>query len=128
SETAGSQGAGNLSAQGILTAGSGNITFTDNSGSITQSGTAAGQAISVTASGDVTVDSLRGTTVGLTSSTGFVHSAGGNNVQASSQLTVSAATGITLNTLAATLQASNSTSGNIGITQGAAPAQTLTVT
>src|SRR5262249_270961 len=109
-------------------AGSGNITFTDNSGTITQTGIAAGQAISVTASGNVTVDALRGTTVGLTSNTGFVHSLGSSNVQASTELTGSAATGINLNTLAATLQASNSTSGNIDIIQAASPAQTLTVT
>jgi hypothetical protein len=125
--TAGSRGAGNLSAQGVLTAGSGNLTFTDNNGTISQSGTAAGQAISASASGNVTVDALRGTTVGLTSNSGSVTSAGSSNVQASSQLTVSAVTGITLNTLASALTASNSTSGNISITQGAAPAQTLTV-
>ena len=39
-----------------------------------------------------------------------------------------AATGITLNTLAASLEAVNSTSGDISITQLASPAQTLTIT
>jgi hypothetical protein len=126
--TAGGQAAGNLSAQGILTSGSGNITFTDNRGSITQTGSAVGQAINATASSNISVDGLRGTTVGLTSSSGSVTSAGSNAVQASAQLTVSAATGINLATLAAALQASNSTSGNISITQAASPAQTLVIT
>src|SRR5207249_478746 len=78
--TAGATDSGDLSARGILTAGSGNITFqatNTNGGTITQSGVASGLAINATATGNVTVDSLRGTTVGLTSNTGSVNSLGG---------------------------------------------------
>src|SRR5204862_395172 len=67
--TAGAAGAGDLSAHAILTAGSGNITLQATGGTITQSGTAAGLAVSATADGDVTVDALRGSTVGPTSTT-----------------------------------------------------------
>jgi hypothetical protein len=134
SVTAGTAGAGNLTFANILTSGSGNLTFqaTNAAGAtITQTGSAAaasGLAINATATGNITINSLRGTTVALTSNTGSVNSAGSLSVQASAELTVSAATGITLNTLAVALQASNSTSGNINIAQAAAPAQTLTVT
>src|SRR5438876_118463 len=68
--TAGTTVGGSLSARGILTAGSGNITLQATSvvgGSITQTGIASGQAISVTASNNITVDALRGTSVSLTS-------------------------------------------------------------
>jgi hypothetical protein len=128
--TAGAGAAGNLTFGGILTSGSGNLTFQATNaagGTISQTGTASGLAVSATATGDITVDGLRGTTVGLTSNLGSIKSLGANAVQASSQLTLSASSGITLNTLAATLQATNSTSGNISITQAASPAQTLTV-
>jgi hypothetical protein len=129
--TAGADVAGNLSAQAILTAASGNITLQATNaagGTITQTGTASGLVINATATGSVTVDSLSGIAVDLTSKTGAVDSTGTAAVQASAELTVSAATGITLNTLAASLKASNSTSGDISITQSASPAQTLTVT
>jgi hypothetical protein len=127
---------GNLQFENILSSSSGNLTLqakagTTNTGTITQNGSssaASGQAISATADGNISVNSLRGTTVALTSNTGSVNTTGTEAVQASSQLTVSAATGISLNTLAASLQATNSSSGNISITQAASPAQTLTVT
>jgi hypothetical protein len=125
--TASEISSGALGAKGILTAGAGNITLTDNNGAITQSGIDSGQAISVTASGNVLVDSLRGTTVGLTSNNGSVGSLGANPVQASSELIVSAATGINLDTRVNALEASNSSSGAITITQLASPAQTLNI-
>ncbi|MBI1918387.1 MAG: hypothetical protein HYS12_27160, partial [Planctomycetes bacterium] len=126
--TAGADTAGNLSARNILTASSGNITLqaTNAGGTVTQTGSTTGQAINVTATGNVTVDSMRGTTVTLTSNTGAINSTGSNPIQASAQLTLSAATGITVNTLATTLQATNSTSGDISITQAASPQQALT--
>src|SRR5262249_15254195 len=95
--TAGAGAAGNLTLGGILTSGSGNLTFQATNGAggtISQTGTASGLAISATATGDITVDGLRGTTVGLTSNLGSIKSLAANPVQASSQLTVSATTGI----------------------------------
>jgi outer membrane biosynthesis protein TonB len=129
--TAGTAAAGNVSAQSIITAGSGNLTFSATNaagGTITQTGNAIGQAINVTATGDIAVDSLRGTIVTPTSNTGSISSLGANAIQASSQLTLAAATGIIVNTLSAGLTASNSTSGNINVTQAASPAQALTIT
>ncbi|HET6883588.1 MAG TPA: hypothetical protein VFI31_25775, partial [Pirellulales bacterium] len=129
--TAGTSGPGNLTAEGILTSSSGNITLNATNaagGTVTQTGAASGLTIDATATGNVAVDSLRGTTVQLTSNTGSVSSVGANSVQASSELTLNAATGITVETQAASLEASNSTSGNISITQAASPAQTLTIT
>ncbi|HEV3116468.1 MAG TPA: hypothetical protein VGY58_05410, partial [Gemmataceae bacterium] len=132
--TAGTAGAGNLTFENILTSGSGNLTFQATNaagGMITQGGSpsvASGQVITANATGNVTVDGLRGTTVSLASNIGSVNSAGSNTVQASTQLAVSAATGITLNTLAASLTAKNNPSGDINITQAASPAQTLAIT
>jgi hypothetical protein len=130
---AGLAGPGNLSFRSIRSGGSGNLSFQATNaagGSITQTGAfsiASGLAISATATGNIVVDALRGTTVDLTSNSRAVASAGAGSVQASAQLSVSAATGIVLNTLAATLLASNSTSGNINITQVASPRQALVV-
>src|SRR5437879_3488500 len=123
---AGAAGAGNL--DHFLGAGNGTITAASDpgdtaatlsvgalqgvgAGANTQVGstsTAVGQAINATATGNIVVNALRGTTVNLTSNTGSVNSSGSQSVQASAQLTVSAATGIALNTLAAALQAGNS--------------------
>jgi hypothetical protein len=135
--TTGPAGAGgNLTFENIAT-NAGNLTFSatggtgggSNPGTITQSGvtTAAGAAINATATSSIAVNALKGTSVTLTSSQGSISSTGTAAVQASAQLTLSAKTGITLNTLANFLQASNSTSGNISITQAASPQQTLTV-
>src|SRR5207245_9962307 len=63
----------------------------------------------------------------LTASGGFIASQGSETIQASSMLSVYAVGGITLNTLAASLEASNFFSGNISITQ-TFPAQILTIT
>src|SRR5262249_36681769 len=107
---------GPLSAATILTAGSGNITFQATNfagGTITQTGVASGVAISVTATSTITVDALRGTTVGITSNSGAINSLGSNAVQANTQLNLSAAAGITLNTLTPDITASNSTFNNI---------------
>jgi hypothetical protein len=131
--TAGLGGAGNLAFTNIRTGGSGNLSFQATNaagGNITQIGassTASGLAISATANGNIIVRALRGTAVDLTSNNGSVDSASARTVQASAQLSVSAATGITLNILAATLSASNSTTGNINIAQAASPRQALAV-
>jgi hypothetical protein len=129
--TAGTALAGNLSFQSIQTSSSGNLGLQATNamgGTVTQSsGVASGLAINVTATGNISVNSLRGTTVSLTSNNGFVTSAGAQNVQASTELTVSAAAGINLNTLAASLQATNGTSGDVSIAQAATPPQTLTI-
>jgi hypothetical protein len=131
--TAGLAGAGNVVFTNIRTGGSGNLSFQATNaagGTITQvfaSSAASGLAISATATGNINVRALRGTAVDLTSNNGSVNSAGPQTVQASAQLSVSAATGITMNVLAATLSASNSISGNINIAQAASPRQTLAI-
>lgn len=127
---AGADSAGDLSARGILTAGSGNITMQATNaggGIISQSGTASGLGINVSATGNVTLDALRGTTVAIVSNTGSINSAGASAIQASTHLSLAAATGITVNTLAADMEASNSTSGDISVTQLASPAQPQTI-
>jgi autotransporter-associated beta strand protein len=126
--TAGTSAAGNLSARTILTAGSGNITLQSTNaagGTIVQSGIAFGLAITATATGTVTIDALRGTNISATSNSGSVSSAGSNAIQGSGQLTLSAASGITVNTLVPAVQAMDNLSGNISITQEATPAQSL---
>jgi hypothetical protein len=101
----------------ILNAGTGALVLTSANGS----------GVSGTADGDVAVGGVTSTgAVSLTSNTGKVQSAG--TIQTAAQLTLSAATGISVGTQAATLQALNTTSGDIGITQVAAPSQLLTVT
>src|SRR5206468_3205714 len=72
-------------------------------------------------------DSLRGTSVSITSNAGSINSFAANPVQAAAQLSLDAWTGINLNTLAANLQAVNHFSGDISINQAAAPAQPLNV-
>jgi hypothetical protein len=127
--TAGTQGAGNLSAQGA-TAGAGNVTLQATNaagGTITQVGTVSGALLTATATGNVSVDALSGTTVSLTSNTGSVSVSGTNQVQASTQLTLAAATGITVSMLTPSVTATNATSGNIALTQAASPATALTV-
>jgi autotransporter-associated beta strand protein len=127
--TAGTAGAGNISANRIVTSGAGNITLQATNvagGTITQAGGAFGKEVFITARGNVVVDDLRGAGVTLASSAGSVTSLAGNSIQGST-LKVTAATGITINTLVASLTASNSRSGEIAVTQAAAPAQPLAV-
>jgi hypothetical protein len=130
---AGLSGAGNIMFPSIRTGGSGNLTFQATNaagGSITQTGgtsVASGLAIGATATGNILVGSLRGTTVDLSSNGGAVGSEFLRFVQASAQLSVSAAKGIVLNALATSLSASNSTSGNITIVQAALQRQALNV-
>jgi hypothetical protein len=130
---AGLAGAGNMVFTNIRTGGSGNLSFQATNaagGAITQIGTssvASGLAISATATDSINIRALRGTAVDLTSNNGSVNSAGPQTVQASTQLSVSAATGITMNVLASALSASNGTSGNINIAQAASPRQTLDI-
>jgi hypothetical protein len=130
---AGLSGAGNIMFPSIRTGGSGNLSFQATNaagGSITQTGgtsVASGLAIGATATGNILVGSLRGTTVDLSSNGGAVGSEFLRFVQASAQLSVSAAKGIVLNALATSLSASNSTSGNITIVQAALQRQALNV-
>jgi hypothetical protein len=72
-------------------------------------------AAGTAAAGSLTVNAVNGAMVTVATSTGSVTSAGSANVEASAQLTVAAATGIGLNTQAASLAATNSTSGNIAV-------------
>ncbi len=129
---AGTTGTGSLQFENILTSGSGNLSFQAGStaGTITQTGsasTASGQAISATAVGAISVNSLRGTTVSLTSFSGSVTSAGASPIQGSAQVTLSAATGINVFILTPSIRATNTTSGNIIITQLPPPSQDLIV-
>ncbi len=104
------------------------ITVTTTGSGLTALGpiSAGSGTITMTAGGSITVDVVQGGSVSLTSSSGAIDSAGSNPIAASGQLSMNAATGITVNTSAAKLQATNSTSGNINITQVASPAQALT--
>jgi hypothetical protein len=121
--------AGNINAQALLTSGNGNITLqatNASGGTITQTGQFQGQQITATATGNISVDSVRGTTVTFTSNNGSISSAGANPIQSSAQLSLTAATGIIVRSLAASLQATNSTSGSISVTQLATATQALT--
>jgi len=82
--------------------------------------------VTMTAVGSITVDQVQGSTVSLTSSSSAISSAGSNPIAASTLLSMNAATGISVNTSAAGLKATNSSSGNIFVTQVASPAQPLT--
>src|SRR5262249_42678599 len=123
---------GNITARSIL-AGSGyvNLGFPgiNTPASITQSGTVTGGTIYFGAAGNVSVDDVRGTTVTAESSSGSVRSAGGHPILSTGpflQLYLLGATGITVNTLAASVQARNTTSGDISITQLSTPATAVT--
>src|SRR5262249_46187517 len=59
-------------------------------------------------------------------SSGSINSTGGNPIQASTQLILSADTGIAVNTLAVSVGATNNTAGDISLTQAASPQQSLT--
>src|SRR5262249_20092638 len=88
-----------------------------------------GLAISATGGGAITINgSLRGTTVALTSG-GKISTAGSGFLQASTELTLSAATdGISVDTKAtSSLEATNNVVGDIRLTQLASPAQTLSI-
>lgn len=129
--TAGTQGAGNINAQSINAGATGNLFFqaiNGAGGTIMQTGAAAGLAVSATATGDITFDSLRGvSTVSVTSNTGSIGSLGVNGYQAN-QLNLAAATGIDVITHAtASLTATNSTSGDITINQDATSPTALTI-
>ncbi len=117
-----------LTITGISETG-GNINVT-NTGTVDAVGTITDTAgtVNLTASSTLSVNALSGTTVNLTSNTDAVDSTGSMAVAASGTLTVDAATGITLNTDAVDLVATNSTSGDISITQLATPVQTVTIT
>jgi hypothetical protein len=131
--TAGTAAGGSVFFSNIRTSGSGNINLQATNpagGNITQGGgaaIAAGLAITASATNNVVVNALRGTTVDLNSNNGSVDSGSARRVQASNQLSISAATGINLNTLAAALSATNSSSGDIMITQSVSPRQSLRV-
>jgi hypothetical protein len=127
--SAGNASAGNISAQGILTAGSGNLTFSATNasgGTISQVGAASGLATSISATGNIMLDSVRGSTVNVTSNTGSIMSLGTNAIQSTAQLTLLAETGINVRTLSPSIQATNNSSGNLTIVQNASPTQALT--
>ncbi|HTK76825.1 MAG TPA: hypothetical protein VL371_16280, partial [Gemmataceae bacterium] len=129
--TATAGGPGTLTARSIQAGGTGNISLQangggDGSGAITQTGTAAGQTVTIAAAGSVTVDAVQGTSVSLSTTNGSINSSGGNAIQSSGPLMLSATTGIAVNTAAASIQAGNSTSGDISIRQVASPARALT--
>ena len=115
----GSQGVSTFNAAISISAAGGSLT------AIASVSAGAGTVI-MTAGGAITVNQIVGTNVTLSSSSSSVNSAAANAISASGQLTLSAATGITVDTSAAKLQATNSVSGNINITQVASPAQALT--
>jgi hypothetical protein len=128
---AGLSAAGNLAVGSILTAGAGTINLqaiNPLGGTITQSGTATGVGMSVVATGHIAVDGLRGTTIGVTSNSGSISSLTADGIQSTGQLTLTAVAGINVNTLAPTVQATNTGSGNVSITQVAVPAQPLATT
>jgi hypothetical protein len=113
---------------GQLATGGGGLSLTASGGTLTQSGTANAGAgvVNVSASGNLTMDAVTGSTVTLTSTNGAINSASGNRIAATTRLNLTARTGITVNSQAVSVQAGNSTSGNISVTQAATPAQALT--
>jgi uncharacterized protein YjdB len=127
--TAGTAGAGSLTVGAIQTAAAGNIVLQATNaagGTVTQTGSAVGQKVTVIATGNIALDAVRGTTVSVTSNNGSVSSLAGNAIQSISGVSLSAATGIVVNILADNVQATNIVSGNVGITQLPSPAQALT--
>ena len=112
------------SSPGIGTLSATNLTI-NSTGPVSLINTTSATTLNVNATNSVTVNQVAGTTINLSSFSGSISSAGANPIGASGQLTLSAATGITVNTSAAKVQATNSTSGNINITQVASPAQAL---
>ncbi len=130
---AGLGGVGNLQIQDVLAGATGVLTMDATAaagGFITQGGSstiASALTINATASNGISLNSVVGTTVNLTSTGGSISSTGAQPILARSQLNVSAATGITINTEAVGLSALNSGSGDINITQVAIPAQPLTI-
>ena len=111
-----------------ISAGNGNVGMVEHNGPITQTGAGSSSFYSVSASGNVSLNSVRGSTVTIISRGSIQSSA---PLQSSTQLSLSAATGITVQTIATTLQATNSTSGDINVTQlGTTPPviQVLTTT
>jgi hypothetical protein len=130
---AGVDGAGNLQVQNVLAGATGVLTLEANNaagGNITQAGsasTASALTINATATNDISLNSIVGTTVNITSTGGSVSSTGAQPIHARSQLNISAVTGITINAQAVGLSALNSGSGDINITQVATPAQPLTI-
>src|SRR5207247_1501139 len=73
----------------------------------------------------VSLDAVSGTSVSVYSANGSVTSVAGNPIQSAGHVGMQAATGITVNTLAASVSALNHNSGNISITQAASPARPL---
>lgn len=78
---------------------------------------ATGGDITLTAATDVSAASLNGGNVRVTSASGAITTSGPGAFQAAARLTLSAANGITVNTLAAEAEAINSSSGVISLTQ-----------
>ena len=77
--------------------------------------------------GNVGLNSVQGTTVNVITFGGSISSSGASPLEASAQLNLSAATGITVFTLTPSLTATNTTSGDVSITQIASPSQDLAI-
>jgi hypothetical protein len=118
--------AGNGLALSNLNAGSGGVTLSAGTGAL-QVSSANGSGVSATADDVITVGTITSSgAVSLSSNKGGIVSNG--TIQAAGQLTLSADTGISVTTQAETLQALNKSSGDIDVTQVAAPSQLLTIT
>ncbi|MDA1165598.1 MAG: hypothetical protein O3B13_21080, partial [Planctomycetota bacterium] len=132
---AGLQGAGNLSVGNVLNAVNLTVAASTNTGdtvTVRGTGSASGQ-INITAGSTITIDNLVAQTVTITSLNNNIISADGTDAMTTidpidvNQLTLTAAAGINVVTLAASLTADNTTSGNITITQDALNARALTI-
>jgi hypothetical protein len=128
---AGFGGSGNLDIQSVSAGATGVLTMDATgatSGNISQNtSSASALTINATATNNINFNAAVAATVNITSYTGAVDSSGSMPIRANSQLNLSAATGITVNTAAAGISAINSTSGNIFITQTATPALAMTI-
>jgi len=130
--TAGTADAGDITftnPANILSTGGGGLSFqaTNATGGALSLGSLSASSFSATATGNIDITSVTATgAITLTSSTGSVSSTG--TLQTASQLTLNAAAGITVFTSAVTLEATNSLSGDIAVTQTAPPSQLLTIT
>jgi hypothetical protein len=134
---AGLQSAGNLVVENISNAT--NLTVTANNaagGTIKINGIASATAgVAITARGNIELDALSGGTTSITTATGSIMTIDGSDdgtevgpIQATgSQLTLNAATGINVTTLALQLSARNSTSGDIFILQDGGAPQALSI-
>jgi len=119
-----------LEAQSIQTNSAGAISLqaaNPAGGAVTLSGLAGGTTILVQAQDDITLGGVSGGNVTLSSSGGAINTSGAGVLKATGLLSLAAASGISAATQAAGVTAANSLSGNIRLSQAAAPAQPLSV-